>query len=137
MTKTVVFLIVGILVLGCSKEKASKPANLIPQDQMEEILYDLNIFQAVRNTNYALYQTANLNPEQYIYKKYNIDSVQFAQSHKYYIADIEQYEKMLDRLLKRIEQERQQQIASDSLSLPQTENDSLTPQRKRSVLQPK
>ncbi len=137
MKKLSVFLIIGILVWGCSKEKTSKPSNLIPQDQMEEILYDLSMLQAVRSANYTLYQTENINPEQYIYKKYNIDSLQFAQSHRYYIADIEQYEQMLDKLLKRIEQERQQQMAKDSLSLPPTQNDSLTPQLKRSALQPK
>lgn len=117
------------MVLGCSKDKTPKPAGLIPQEKMEEILYDLNMFQAVRNSNYNLYQTENLNAQQYIYKKYNIDSLEFTQSHKYYASDIEQYEKMLDRLLNRIDQEKKDQIAKDSLSVPKNTNDSLLPRK--------
>lgn len=137
MKRTIVLLVITILFLGCSKEKDLKPENLIPQDQMEEILYDLSLFQAIRNTNYTLYQSENMELEQYIYKKYNIDSLQFAQSHKYYIADVEQYEQMLDRLLQRIDQEKNEQMANDSLTTPKIINDSLPYQQKRKVLQPK
>lgn len=137
MKRTIVLLVITILFLGCSKEKDLKPENLIPQDQMEEILYDLSLFQAIRNTNYTLYQSENIELEQYIYKKYNIDSLQFAQSHKYYIADVEQYEKMLDRLLQRIDQEKNEQTTNDSLTTPKIINDSLPYQQKRKVLQPK
>lgn|SRR5690554_5616487 len=137
MKRTIVLLVITILFLGCSKEKDLKPENLIPQDQMEEILYDLSLFQAIRNTNYTLYQSENMELEQYIYKKYNIDSLQFAQSHKYYIADVEQYEQMLDRLLQRIDQEKNEQTANDSLTTPKIINDSLPYQQKRKVLQPK
>jgi hypothetical protein len=39
--------------------------------------------------------TKKINPKNYIYKKYKIDSIQFSQSNIYYASDIVAYKKMI------------------------------------------
>lgn len=106
MKKILTFSLLILLLLGCTKEKTQKPANLIPEDKMVEILYDINLLQALRNTNYSVYTQENINPEEYIYKKYSIDSLQFAESNQYYITDVDNYEKLLDKVIAKINDEK-------------------------------
>jgi hypothetical protein len=42
-------------------------------------MYDLSILDAIKYQNPASLETYKINPSQYIYKKYKIDSAQFAQ----------------------------------------------------------
>lgn len=116
MKKTLAFLLLILFLFSCAKEKIQKPANLIPEDTMVEILYDINLLQALRNTNYAVYSQKNINPETYIYKKYNIDSLQLAESNQYYITDIDNYEKLLDKVISKINEEKTK-YNSDSLEV--------------------
>lgn len=102
--------------LSCAKEKIQKPANLIPEEKMVEILYDINLLQALRNTNYTVFTQKNINPEEYIYKKYSIDSLQFAESNQYYITDIDNYEKLLDKVIAKIN-DAKTKYNSDSLQV--------------------
>ncbi len=113
MKKIIPYLFLIVTFLSCAEKEAEKPKNLIPQDKMEEILYDLNFLQAIRNTNYQVFQRKNINPEEYIYTKYNVDSLQFAQSNKYYVKNPENYEKMIDRIVERINQEKQKLQAQE------------------------
>lgn len=89
---------------SCS-ESRKKPANLIPQDVMIDIFYDMNMLQTIRNNDFRLYDSHNIDPEQYIYIKYDIDSLQFVQSNKYYAMNVEEYEKMLEAVIERINAE--------------------------------
>lgn len=102
--------------LSCAKEKIQKPAHLIPEEKMVEILYDINLLQAVKNTNYTVFTQKNIDPEEYIYKKYSIDSLQFVQSNQYYITDIDNYEKLLDKVIAKINDEKTK-YNSDSLQV--------------------
>lgn len=106
MKKTLTYLIIGLVGWSCS-ETTPKPDNLIPQDQMIDILYDLNMFQAIRNNDYRLYESYNINPGHYIYKKYNIDSLQFVQSNKYYASNPEEYNTLLNAVMDRIKTEKE------------------------------
>ncbi len=106
MKKILTFSLLILLLLGCTKEKNQKPAKLIPEDKMVEILYDINLLQALRNTNYSVYTQENINPEEYIYKKYSIDSLQFAESNQYYITDVDNYEKLLDKVIAKVNEEK-------------------------------
>lgn len=95
-----------LLLFGCAKKETQKPANLIPEDKMVDILYDINLLQSLRNTNYTVYAQQNINPETYIYKKYSIDSLQFVESNQYYIADVDNYEKLLNKVISKINDEK-------------------------------
>jgi hypothetical protein len=107
MKRYISYLILGIVFLGCSDKEVAPPENLIPEDKMKDILYDLNLLQSINSTNFQVMKNNNVNPEIYIYKKYSIDSLQFAQSNKYYLNNVEKYEKMLDEIAERITQEKQ------------------------------
>lgn len=127
MKKLFTYLTIGLLVWSCT-ETNPKPKNLIPEDKMVDILYDLNMFQAIRSNNYQLFNSYDLKPEAFIYEKHSIDSLQFAQSHKYYISDLEQYEKMLDKIIKRVKTEKDEyaeKISENAELGKEISNDSL------------
>lgn len=113
MKKIVTYLTVALLVWGCS-ETNPKPKNLISEKNMEEILYDLTLLQAIRNNNYSLYEQNNIQSDIYVYRKYGIDSLQFSNSHKYYISNSENYEKMINRVIDRVNENKK---IADSLNI--------------------
>jgi hypothetical protein len=70
---------------------------------MVNILYDLSIIESLRNTGYSGgFQPMEAN--NYILKKYKIDSLQFAQSNKYYASDLKNYKKMFETVNDRLTQ---------------------------------
>jgi hypothetical protein len=58
--------------------------------------------------NPGLMDSVKYTSNQYIYKKYKIDSVQFAQSNIYYAADYKEYEKMYNQIKARLDKEKTQ-----------------------------
>ncbi len=56
---------------------------------------DLSIIEASKNTAYSQ-NVPPLESNNYILKKYKIDSLQFAKSNKYYAADIKKYKRMFN-----------------------------------------
>jgi hypothetical protein len=48
---------------------------------MIDVMYDLSILDAIKYQNPASLETYKINPSQYIYKKYKIDSAQFAKQY--------------------------------------------------------
>lgn len=97
-----------------------KPDNLIPKDQMVNLLTDMFLAsggQHIKN----IHQKRNVNYFPLIYNKYQIDSVQFKASNHYYISKIDDYDEIikkvdtrLRKLRKQYEEERKVQ---DSLNL--------------------
>ena len=70
---------------------------------MVDILYDLYVINAIRTNNSTYLKEQNTTPAKYIYQKYKIDSLQFAQSDQQYAADVDDYEKLYQRVTKRLE----------------------------------
>lgn len=97
-------LMVAIAAIGCKDSVAEKPDNLIEMDKMEAILYDLSLLQAMRSTSKIELDSAGIDPKTYIFEKYKIDSLQFANSNTYYAAsDLKKYEKMYDRVNEKLQ----------------------------------
>lgn len=95
MKKCVLLVVAFLSLTSCQNDTVEKPDNLIPEEKMVEIIYDLSILQAMRNSNQSVLDSNNINSATYIYKKYKIDSLQFAKSNQFYAAkDIKKYEKM-------------------------------------------
>ncbi|WP_242084107.1 DUF4296 domain-containing protein [Aestuariivivens sediminis] len=90
----------GILVLlftfflvGCYKLKnPPKPKNLIPKEKMINILIDIRLMASATGVNKRTLDNNIAHKEEYIYNKYNIDSLQFALSNEYYVYHIEIYD---------------------------------------------
>lgn len=73
---------------------------------MEEILYELTLLQALGNSDKVL--TGNLAPnrETYIYKKFEIDSLQFVNSHIYYASKPVVFQRMYERIQAKITEQK-------------------------------
>lgn len=94
---------VGVLLFcfalfgSCQNTPIEKPDNLIDQDKMVDIMFDINVLEAMKSQTTLVLETNKINPNTYIYKKYNIDSLQFANSDKYYASDVKNTRKFLMR----------------------------------------
>ncbi|TBM99001.1 DUF4296 domain-containing protein [Hyunsoonleella flava] len=130
MYKKAIVLFLLCLLLGLSScykyNKPKKPKNLIPKEEMVHILLDLKYIGAVTGRDKKVLDSAKVNPEGYIYKKYNIDSAQFAESNAYYAYYMDDYaeiyQKVKDSLSKLkthyteiLDKEREEKKKADSL----------------------
>jgi len=106
MTRIVSSLLISFLLIGCNNAPLKKPDNLIDQDKMTNILYDLTLLDAVKSQKPYDTISQSINPKTFIYKKYDIDSVQFVKSNQYYISQIDIYKKMYDTINVRLENEK-------------------------------
>jgi len=96
------YLLIIVLIIGCSE---NVPDNLIDKEKMENIIFDIMILNA--SSGFDLKVDKNLLSDEFIYKKYNIDSLQFFESELYYSKNprdhYEIYAKVKIRILKSID----------------------------------
>jgi hypothetical protein len=102
MKKGVLFFILISLILSCKEEFVKKPENLIEKEIMVDVMYDLALLEAIKYQSPNALQAHKINPDEYIYKKYKIDSAQFVQSNMYYASDYKEYKKMYDQINSRL-----------------------------------
>lgn len=105
MKKVVLFLAI-LTFLGCKDDLVKQPKRLIERSQMVNIMYDLSLLDAIKYQNPAVLDSNQINPKQYIYKKYGVDSLQLAQNNVYYASDYTNYKLMFDEVVKRIENDK-------------------------------
>lgn len=104
------YLVLFLLVLcvGCNSiDKPKKPDNLISEDKMVDILFDVFVFNAAKGTDKRVLEENNVTPTIYIYDKYQIDSMQFVKSNEYYAYDIKTYEELMERVQGRLKAKRE------------------------------
>lgn len=104
--KKIVVLVVLLVFVSCKEEVVKKPNRLIEKDVMVNIMYDLSLLEAVKYQSPAILDSNKISPKQYIYKKYKVDSLQFAQSNVYYASDYEEYKNMFEQMTKRLDQKK-------------------------------
>jgi len=96
------YLLIIFLFIGCSD---NTPDNLISKEKMENIIFDIMILNA--SNGFDLKIDNNLLSDELIYKKHNIDSLQFFESELYYSKNprehYEIYAKVKIRILKSID----------------------------------
>jgi hypothetical protein len=150
MKKLLLLLTVLVGFMSCKEEVVHKPDNLIERDMMIDVMYDLSILDAIKYQNPASIDTFKINPSQYVFKKYKIDSLQFAQSNIYYASNYIDYKEMYDELIERIEtkktvldslvkreEKKQVKLKADSLKkvkINDVEKDSLLLKKKKTIL---
>ena len=100
--KKVILLVTLLFIFGCQNNVVEKPKNLIEKSTMEDVLYDISLLEAVKTQNIEGGITSEKINE-YIYKKYKIDSVQLMKSNKYYASDVVEYKKMYQNIKERLE----------------------------------
>ena len=111
MKKLISLLAIIFILISCKDEIIKKPKRLIEKEVMVNIMYDLSLLEAIRYQNPASLDTFRINPKKYIYKKYKIDSLQFAQSNAYYASDYEGYADIVARLEDRLTKKKAETVA--------------------------
>ncbi len=106
MKKISIILFALVLFTSCtSKTIFKKPSNLIPKDQMVDLLVDMQLAngaKSVKNKN----GKRNINYMHVVYEKYNIDSTRFAESNFYYTTDVDLYADILKKVKQKISTKR-------------------------------
>jgi hypothetical protein len=92
MKKSTIFFFVSILLFSCAEKLIKKPDNLIPRDKMVEILKEMTILNAAKSTNLGILKDNGIDPTTYVFEKFDVDSIQFVESDRYYASLPQKYE---------------------------------------------
>lgn len=86
-------IILVLVFVSCQNvEKTEKPDNLIAEDKMVEVLTEISIMTSARNFNKRKFEATGIEPQEYIYEKFGIDSLQFERSNAFYAENYTEYE---------------------------------------------
>ncbi len=136
--KKIAFIFLAIFVFSCTEKLLEEPENLIPKEKMIQILSDLAILNAAKTNNAAILRKYDIEPMNYIFNKYNIDSLQFVESDRYYASMPEEHEKIYIEVEAKLEKEKTQMAEEkkirDSLKLIERKAKSVTKKINDSLL---
>ncbi len=104
--KQLLFLFLSLFVFSCSKNPAPKPDNLLDEEVMVDIIYDISILQATDGSMPHKLTEYTIEMDEYIFEKYKIDSVTYRQNQRYYAADARKYKKIYKKVIERLDQEK-------------------------------
>lgn len=102
--KKIIYLSLVLGIFACSDNPVKKPKNLLDEETMENILFDVAILQAAKANSPEVLQANNIDSKDFIYKKYKIDSATYHQNNRYYAGDVRKHKHMHKRVLERIEE---------------------------------
>ena len=105
MKKTAFLILSAIALYSCGGP--DKPKKLLSEKEMENILYDMAMLQAIKSFTPKALDDNKVDSRNYIFKKYKIDSLTLAQNHLYYAHNLEAYTKMQEHIAGRITAERE------------------------------
>lgn len=116
--RLITLLLAFLLVFISCTSAIEKPKKLIEKDKMVDILYDIALLEAIKSQN-VNGGISSKKANEFLFKKYKIDSLQWEENNKYYAADIEEYKKMYEEVKQRIQDETQKaNKASSESTLP-------------------
>ena len=84
------------------------PDNLIAEEKMVDIIYDMSIISVSKGVNKRILENNGMRPKDYILNKYEIDSLQFVVSNKYYSQNLEKYLHIYENVLNKLEKKREE-----------------------------
>jgi dihydroorotate dehydrogenase len=99
--KRIILIIILFSIASCINSVIDKPDNLISEDKMVDIIYDISLLDAmkVQNTGQVNYLTTT----ELLKSKYKTDSLTFAKSSQYYASDYKKYKQMFEEVKQRLE----------------------------------
>jgi hypothetical protein len=130
MRKTIGLLVV-LFFWACSNKPVPKPDQLLDEEVMENILFDLSILQATQSYMPNKLDEKGINPETFIYEKYKIDSTTYYQNKLYYASNTKKYKKIHKAVTERFNALK---IEADSLSVKERIENQDKPKIKREIL---
>jgi hypothetical protein len=106
MTKRIIVIALCFLGISCGNKLLEEPENLIPRDQMADILYDMALLDAIENSHPKVLEANDLRVMEFLYEKYGIDSLQFVQSDRYYASLPGEYLRIYESVEERLTRNR-------------------------------
>ena len=82
-------------------------------ETMSEIIYDMTLISVSKGVNRKILENNGFKPTSYILKKYEIDTIDFITSNKFYSSNLDMYLSIYQNVLNKLEKNKQ--IISDSL----------------------
>ena len=99
--RTLLFL---FLLSGCQEiKKTPKPDDLISREKMVDVLTEISLLHGARSYNKNLFEEKGIDPNKYIYEKYEIDSLQLVKSNDYYAENYNTYQDIYNEVKARLE----------------------------------
>ena len=98
------FWVLGLI--ACADKLIEEPDNLIPSDQMAEILYDMALLNAIDNSHPEVLEENRLEVMEFVFEKYGVDSLQFTSSDLYYASVPAEYQKIYEVVEQRLTEAR-------------------------------
>ena len=93
-----------VLLIACEANTANPPpAILIPEDTMEQILYDINLLKTIKNNRFGGEVPKEILNNNYILRKYNIADSTLKQNQIYYAQSPKRLSAMYNRIYQRLE----------------------------------
>ena len=97
-------LILFVLFIACEANTVNPaPAILIPEDTMEQILYDINLLKTIKNNRFGGEVPKEILNNNYILRKYNIADSTLKQNQIYYAQSPKRLFAMYNRIFNRLE----------------------------------
>ncbi|GIM48872.1 DUF4296 domain-containing protein [Capnocytophaga stomatis] len=100
------YIILTLLLASCGRNIVSEPKKLLSEKEMEGLMYDLAVFDAIKSVDYQLMDTINFNIDEVIYKKHGIDSLSFIENMIYYASFPKKYDNIIKNVDARLQKER-------------------------------
>ncbi len=101
--KFFVTIIATLCLLSCQDVKHPEaPQNLIPRDKMVEVFTEAYLINAARSYDKRTILENKVKLDSFIYKKFDIDSLQFAESNAFYTSNLNTYNDLFIRVEERM-----------------------------------
>ncbi|MFC2354703.1 MAG: DUF4296 domain-containing protein [Capnocytophaga ochracea] len=105
MKKIIYIFALLLIVVACKKNIVPKPDKFLDEKQMESMLYDLAVLESMKVSQAQMLDSLQFNSKQFIYKKYQLDSLSLAQNMVYYASLPKDY----DRIVRKVEEKLKKQ----------------------------
>ena len=103
MKQFVYIFLISVFTLSCTSNTIyKKPENLIPRDQMVEILVDMQLALGAKSIK-NIDGNKSVEYMHLVYEKHKIDSARFAESNFYYMTNIDEFNKVLRKTKSKIQ----------------------------------
>ncbi|MEQ8473207.1 MAG: DUF4296 domain-containing protein [Marinoscillum sp.] len=96
------FVILILILFGCSKHKVETPRGVLSQDQMVRVLIDVHILEAKIRKLYLPGDSSKViykHYEKMLFKDLGITKEQYAKSMEFYVDEIDQYKSIYDQVV--------------------------------------
>ncbi|MBU2995549.1 DUF4296 domain-containing protein [Cellulophaga baltica] len=96
--KKIGFIFLFFAIVSCVEKLVEAPDDLISKEKMTDIYFDLAILSGAKNTDSKILAKHKIETMDYVYKKYDVDSLQFAKSDLFYASTPVVYKEIYEKV---------------------------------------